>query len=117
MSEMRLKMPRKARCRCICGYPDYWTFVPEGATSDEVIVMSLDEFETIRLIDKEGLTQEECAARMGVSRTTVTGIYDSARRKLATSLIDGKKPVIGSTSATYAFSRICDWYSLSIAGA
>lgn len=91
-------MPRKARCRCICGYPDYWTFVPEGAASDEVIVMSLDELETIRLIDKEGLTQEECAAKMGVSRTTVTGIYDSARRKLATSLIDGKKLQISGGS-------------------
>ncbi len=53
--------------------------------------MSLDELETIRLIDKEGMTQEACAEKMGVARTTVTSIYDSARKKIADALIDGKR--------------------------
>jgi len=53
--------------------------------------MSLDEFETIRQIDKEGMTQEECSVRMGVARTTVTAIYNSARKKLADALIDGRR--------------------------
>ena len=38
---------------------------------------------SIRLIDWVGLTQEQCAAQINVARTTVTGIYDSARHKLA----------------------------------
>ena len=40
----------------------------------EPVVMSLDEFETIRLLDREGMTQEQCAEQMGVARTTVTAI-------------------------------------------
>ena len=91
-------MPRRQRCRCIGGYPDYWAFAPEGAAEGEPVVMTLDEFETIRLLDREGLTQEQCAARMGVARTTVTAIYDSARRKLAESLVDGKVLRLGGGS-------------------
>ncbi|MBE6996855.1 MAG: DUF134 domain-containing protein, partial [Ruminococcaceae bacterium] len=87
-------MPRRPRCRCIGGYPDHWAFSPDEAAEGEPIIMRLDEFETIRLLDKEGLTQEQCAARMGVARTTVTAIYESARRKLAEALIDGRRLVL-----------------------
>ena len=87
-------MPRKQRCRWIGGYPDHWEFSPEEASDKEPIVMSLDEFETIRLLDYEGLTQEQCAERMGVARTTVTAIYENARRKMAEALVDGKRLLI-----------------------
>ena len=87
-------MPRRPRCRCIGGYPDHWAFSPDEAAEGEPIIMGLDEFETIRLLDREGLTQEQCAARMGVARTTVTAIYESARRKLAEALIDGRRLVL-----------------------
>ena len=87
-------MPRKQRCRWIGGYPDHWEFSPEEITDAEPVVMSLDEFETIRLLDREGLTQEQCAERMGVARTTVTAIYESARRKIAVALTDGKRLMI-----------------------
>lgn len=83
-------MARKQRCRWIEGYPEYWSFSPEEGCSSEPVVMSLDEFEVIRLLDREGLTQEQCAQRMGVSRTTVTAIYDSARKKMAEALVDGR---------------------------
>ncbi len=66
-------MPRPHRCRWIGGYPDYWGFTPDDGGDGQTVTLSLDEFETIRLIDREGLTQETCAARMGVARTTVTG--------------------------------------------
>ena len=84
-------MPRRPRCRRIGGYPDHWTFSPDEIAEGEPVVMSLDEFETIRLLDREGMTQEQCAEQMGVARTTVTAIYDSARRKLAEALVAGRR--------------------------
>ncbi len=56
--------------------------------------MSVDEYETIRLIDLEGYNQEECAKQMNVARTTVQGIYARARVKIAKSLVNGKALVI-----------------------
>ena len=83
-------MPRTPRCRRIQGYPDYWSFGPQDVGQAETITMTLDEYECIRLMDREKLTQEQCAQRMGIARTTVTGIYESARSKLAEALVDGK---------------------------
>ncbi len=56
--------------------------------------MTLDEFETLRLIDYMGVTQKKCAEEMEVARTTVTAIYDSARKKVADCLVNGKQLVI-----------------------
>ena len=81
-------MARTPRCRRIRGYPEYWSFAPQGDGQPETITMSLDEYECIRLMDREKLTQEQCARRMGVARTTVTNIYESARSKLAEVLDD-----------------------------
>ncbi len=90
-------MPRTTKCRKICSFPDYYSFVPEEADTEkiETVMMSLDEYETIRLLDHEGLNQEECALRMGVARTTVTAIYESARKKLVGAVIEGKRLRIG----------------------
>ncbi|WP_051530598.1 MULTISPECIES: methylated-DNA--[protein]-cysteine S-methyltransferase [Ruminococcus] len=82
-------MPRPQKSRRICCYPDYWSFAPDQDKANDTIVMSLDEFETIRLIDYHSKTQEQCAAEMNVARTTVTAIYDTARKKLAQALVVG----------------------------
>ncbi|MCR4817861.1 MAG: DUF134 domain-containing protein [Fretibacterium sp.] len=86
-------MPRPQRCRRINCFPDFWSFSP-GEEENGTITMTLDELETIRLMDHEGQTHEECAHQMDVSRTTVTGIYESARRKVAKCLVEGKRLVI-----------------------
>jgi predicted DNA-binding protein (UPF0251 family)/predicted Fe-Mo cluster-binding NifX family protein len=97
-------MPRPKLCRRICGYPDYWSFAPEDSEPDETIPLMLDEFETIRLIDHQKLTQEECAAAMGVSRATITSIYESARYKVADAMVNGKR--IRITGGTYRMDEV-----------
>lgn len=87
-------MARPRRCRRICAEPDYNDFGPTGIAADEKVVMTVDEYEVIRLIDLEKLTQEQCAAQIGVARTTVTDIYDTARSKLADCLVSGKQLTI-----------------------
>lgn len=95
-------MPRPQKCRRICGYPDYWVFTPDEGENGTV-VLTLDEFETIRLIDHLGRTQEEAAEGMQVARTTVTSIYDSARKKLADALVNGKE--IRISGGNYRFAE------------
>ena len=79
-------MVRPLKCRRICSFPQNLTFGPKN--SHEVVEMAIDEYETIRLIDLEQLTQQECAVRMNVARTTVQAIYSNARKKLADCLIN-----------------------------
>lgn len=82
-------MPRPRKCRRICGLPDHRCFAPTDGASPSQVTMTLDEYEAVRLIDRLCLTQEDCAQRMGIARSTVAGVYEQARRKLAALLIDG----------------------------
>jgi predicted DNA-binding protein (UPF0251 family) len=68
--------------------------IKENRTLFDQVVLNIDEYEVIRLIDFEKLTQEQCAIQMAVSRTTITSIYDFARYKIADALINGKKLII-----------------------
>ena len=85
-------MPRPRKWRRVCDLPESSRFGPLDlcAKKDGIVTMTVDEYETIRLIDLDNFTQEQCAAQMKISRTTVQGIYDSARNKLAQSLVNGK---------------------------
>ena len=66
-------MPRPCKRRRICAMPGAMRFGPKDRAcfESEHVTMSLDEYETIRLMDLLGFTQEEAAARVGKSRPAV----------------------------------------------
>ena len=93
-------MPRPKKCRRICALPRCSSFGPLEGAADGRVEMAVEEYEAIRLIDLLGCTQEECAAQMGVARTTVQRIYAQARQKLSVFLVEGRPLTIGGGSYT-----------------
>ena len=85
-------MSRPKKCRCINCSPNVSYFKPKGIPLEtlEEVLLSLDEFEAIRLADHEGFYHEEAAGRMNVSRATFGRILDNARGKVADAIINGK---------------------------
>lgn len=96
-------MPRPRKCRTICEEPSYHCFVPDGIPCNTKVILTVDEYETIRLIDLEKWNHEQCAKQMNISRTTVTETYELARQKIADSIVNGKPLLI--SGGNY---RICD---------
>ncbi|MGN0324155.1 MAG: DUF134 domain-containing protein [Oliverpabstia sp.] len=96
-------MARPIRCRRICAEPVYDSFIPKGRFTKDNIILTVDEYEVIRLIDLEKFTHEQCAKQMDISRTTVTEVYKSAREKLADSIVNGKSLLISG-----GHYRVCD---------
>jgi len=87
-----LIMPRPPCCRRVAGKPVAAIFKPAGIPARMLaeIVITLDEFEAIRLADFEGLYQEQAAEQMRISRPTFGRIVEVARRKVAEAIILGK---------------------------
>lgn len=83
-------MARPTKCRRVCYFPEVLEFSPDGESGVETVFLTVDELETIRLIDREGLSQEECGTQLGVGRTTAQKIYESARKKIADALVLGR---------------------------
>ena len=85
-------MPRPFCRRRIAGRPPAPIFKPIGIpiVDLEEVVLSLDEFEAMRLADLDGLYQEQSAEQMNVSRPTFSRIIDAAHRKIADALVHGK---------------------------
>lgn len=83
-------MARPTKCRRVCRLPETLEFAPVQETVlADPISLTIDEYEALRLIDLEGLSQEQCSTRMQVARTTAQKIYDSGRKKLARMLVEG----------------------------
>ena len=89
-------MPRPRKNRKVCHFPQTVSFLPEeDIGNQEPVFLTVDEYETIRLIDKQGFSQEQCCIFMEVARTTVQQVYASARKKLADAIVDGRPLLIG----------------------
>lgn len=90
-------MPRPCRCRRVCSEPLVDVFGPASepdAGGVPPVVLLVEEYEALRIVDYEGRTHEQCAAQMRVSRTTVTEIYERARHKVADAIVNGRTLVI-----------------------
>ena len=85
-------MSRPCKCRHIEGEPGAIYFKPRAVPLCELeeIELSLDEFESLRLADLEGLYQADAARRMKISRQTFAAIVHKARSKVADALVNGK---------------------------
>ncbi len=87
-------MARPHKYRRICEEPNYNTFVPSGICCTSKVILTVEEYETIRLIDLEKWNHEQCAKQMQISRTTVTETYEIARQKIADCIVNGKTLLI-----------------------
>ena len=89
-------MPRPKQDRKISIPPLMKGFKPFGIPRRMLSSVSLlyDEYEAIRLLDYEGMNQDQAAAQMNVSRPTLTRIYEKARKTIAQALVEGKMIMI-----------------------
>jgi len=76
--------------------PPITSFTPYPPRTAEPVLIEFAEMEAFRLVDKEGLSQEEAGQRMGVSRGTVWRLVQSARKKTAQALSEGRPIYITS---------------------
>lgn len=96
-------MGRKEKPRTVCS--DQKRRLYSHKKNDQIIWMTCDEFETIRLIDYEKLTQEKCARMMNIARTTVQAIYERARHKLAEALFLEKSICVEVGRTVFVITR------------
>ena len=90
-------MPRPPIERAVAGVPRITLFKPAGVPARELeqLRLGVDELEAIRLVDLEGLSHEQAAEAMGVSRQTVGRVLERGRASVAEALVEGKAILIG----------------------
>ncbi len=101
-------MSRPKQNRKIAGPPLMKGYKPFGIPRRqlETLVLHYDEYEAFRLLDYEGLTQEQAAVHMQISRPTLTRVYDKARKTLARAFVEGKMIVIDGGQVEFSE----EWY-------
>jgi predicted DNA-binding protein (UPF0251 family) len=101
-------MPRPQKFRNVCIPPKMKGFKPFGMArcATQPIVFQYDEYESIKLVNYESLSQDEAAERMHVSRPTLTRIYNSALFKISKAFVEGKSIVIDGGNIKFD----ADWY-------
>jgi uncharacterized protein len=84
-------MPRPRRCRIVQSSPKVTFFKPQGVPMSRLkgVVLTVEGLEALRLVDAQGLSQEEAAKSMDVSTPTLCRILGEARSIVATALSQG----------------------------
>jgi len=120
-----VRMPRPKIRRRIYFIPNFGGFGPRGVDTRTFVELTLDEIEAIRLKDFEGMTQEEAAKKMNVSQPTFNRLLQSARKKIAEALVEGKNitfsggdvlPPRGRGSTRYCVCPVCGHVQLKQSG-
>jgi len=85
-------MPRPRHCRRVAHLPQANFYKPRGIPLSvlQYVTLTVDELEAIRLADLEGLYQEQAAEKMNISRQTLGRILETAHKKIADALVNGK---------------------------
>lgn len=86
-------MARPKRLRRLAFAPPAHSFFPAGEedhpSPKDIVTLTMDEFESLRLADLECNFQQEAAKKMGISRATFGRIVESGRSKVAQALVQG----------------------------
>lgn len=101
-------MPRPQKSRKVCNPPKMQGFKPFGIAvrGTEKIILQYDEYEAIKLVNYDNLSQDDAAESMDVSRPTLTRIYNSSLLKIAKAFVEGKAIIIEGGN----FELEKDWY-------
>ena len=83
-------MARPQKERVICAMPSLRRFCADTTPESECVILTLDEYEALRLHDLEHLEQSQVASQMLISRPTVASLLNSAHQKIADVLVNGK---------------------------
>lgn len=102
-------MPRPCKCRRVCAGPRAAYFKPRGVPVDELeeVVLTIDEFEAIRLADLDEQYQQGAAARMRISRQTFGNIIMAAHKKIADVIVNVKALRIEGGSVKLSRRKRC----------
>lgn len=95
--------------RVVGGVPRATLFKPAGVPGRELeqLPLAVDELEAIRLVDLEGLSHEQAASALGVSRQTVGRVLEAGRAKVAEALVTGKAILIGGGQYRVEPRKLC----------
>ena len=104
-------MVRPPKTRFVGMEPGYTVFKPAGIPIPQAdpVELPLDAFEAIRLVDLEGLDQDEAAALMNISRPTLSRILERGRRAMADAVVNGKALVIEGGNVTMVRRGRCGY--------
>lgn len=88
--------PKIKRHICANHCPKFSLFKPNGVPASELVKVKIedDEFEAVRLVDIEGLPQQDAAQKMGISRQTFANILKASRKKITSALVNGEALVL-----------------------
>lgn len=85
-------MPRPRHCRRVACLPQATFYKPRGIPLAllQHVTLTVDELEAVRLADFQGLYQGQAAEKMSISRQTFGRVIESAHKKIADALVNGK---------------------------